>query len=168
MSEELFAHPVRSLWPWVRAVVLRRGLATVREIVQIAVRDESGKVRSGSEAEIQTDPLPPFALSCDLKPTLSWPDGAGACGALCAPQACASVHRIDEPEPSERKRQEEAQRDDFHEVPLGGKIKRNARLAGGRGRRRRSGLEADIPVPHPFVGLFVVFRVTDARLVGGG
>ena len=31
---------------WVRAG-LRRGLATVREIVQIAVRDENGKVRNG-------------------------------------------------------------------------------------------------------------------------
>jgi hypothetical protein len=38
--------PARSLWPGC-ALWLRRGLATVREIVQIAVRDESGKVRNG-------------------------------------------------------------------------------------------------------------------------
>jgi hypothetical protein len=38
--------PRRSLWPGC-ALWLRRGLATVREIVQIAVRDESGKVRNG-------------------------------------------------------------------------------------------------------------------------
>src|SRR5208282_625551 len=88
--------------------------------------------------------------------------------ALCAPQPNASVHRFDEPEPSERKRYEEAQRDDLRQASLGGKINRNARLASERGRRRRIDLKAHIPVPHPFVGLFVDPGVTDARHVRGG
>ena len=50
---------------------------------------------------------------------------------LIAPHAMAPGHRIGEPEPSERERHEQAQRDDFDEVPLGGKIDRRARPGGG-------------------------------------